>query len=85
MGVAEQDWTFEWTQTDGLQYELWSDLERGIAQHYGAAENPETEDPLRYAFLLNSQGQVELEYKEFLELGPDPSDLLADMQALYGE
>lgn len=85
MGIADTDWTFEWTQTDGLQYELWSDLALVIAQHYGALETPDAADPLRYAFVLGPDGQVVLEYKDWLELGPQPGDLLDDLEALYGE
>jgi peroxiredoxin len=85
VGIADTDWTFEWTQNDGLQYELWSDLDRVISQHYGAADGPETADPLRYAFLLDAQGQVLLEYKDDLVLGPSPGDLLSDLKKLNAQ
>ncbi|GEM_PF-6447682 len=84
MGIADTDWTFEWTQTDGLQYELWSDLELVIAKHYGAIDSDDATDPLRYAFLIGPDGQVMLEYKEDLVLGPKPGDLLDDLRLLSG-
>ncbi len=85
MGAGDPEWTLEWTLNDGLQYELWSDLERTIAVHYGAAESAETVDPLRIAFILDAEGQVVLEYREFLELGADPGDVLHDLELLYGD
>lgn len=83
MGIAETEWTFAWTQEDGLQYELWSDLELVLAQHFGALETPDATDPLRYAFILGPDGQVVLEYTDSLELGPSPSDILDDLKKLY--
>ncbi len=85
MGIADTDWTFAWTQEDGLQFELWSDVDLVIADHYGALESPDATDPLRYAFLLDAEGQVALEYKDWLELGPEPGDLLADLRELLGD
>ncbi len=85
VGVGEPDWTLEWTLADGLPYELWSDLDRVLAVHYGAADSPETAEPLRIAFILDAEGQVVLEYREFLEVGPDPGDVLRDLTLLYGD
>ena len=72
-----------WALEEGFQFELWSDLNRDLGLHYGAASSPTDGAADRISFLLDADGAVLLEYRS-VSTGTHPGQVLEDCEALFG-
>ncbi len=72
-----------WAESQAFPFELWSDSQRVLASHYGAARRL-LPFPARATVVLDAAGQLVLEYKSGVEVGTHPQDVLEDCQALFG-
>ena len=72
-----------WAQEEGFQYELWTDSERTLALHYGAASSASASFADRITVLLDAQGDLLLEYREDIAVGTHPAQVLEDCQILF--
>ncbi len=68
-----------WADSLGYAYELWSDLDRVLASHYGVLVTDD-ELPMRHAYLLDEAGQAVLFYEGAVSLGADPGRVLEDAE-----
>jgi len=73
----------EWVEEEGFQYEMWTDTEKTLALTYGSAESSATSMPERMTFLLDEEGSLLLEYRENINFGTHPAEVLADCQQLW--
>jgi len=73
-----------WAAALDYQYQIWSDPEAVLGAAYGT-ESPFDEGNLRHAFVLDADGLAILRYEGAVSVGADPSQVLADCQALFGE
>ena len=73
-----------WAIEEGFQYELWSDDDRDLGLHYGAASGPTDTAASRISFLLDADGSVLLEYRS-VSTGTHPAQVLEDCEALFGD
>jgi peroxiredoxin len=71
-------------EEEGFQYELWSDPERELALHYGAASSASQAWADRVTVLLHTDGSVMLTYPS-VNVGIHPGQVLADATAIYGD
>jgi peroxiredoxin len=68
-----------WAASLDYLYELWSDEERVLANHYGVLSFAD-DQPLRHAYLLDEEGRAVLFYEGAVSLGADPHDVLEDAE-----
>lgn len=68
-------------ETDGFQYELWSDTTHALADYYGANAGFAA---ARVTKLLDEDGDLILEYVGAVDVGTHPADVLADCQTIFG-
>ena len=73
----------EFAAAEGFQYELWSDLGRELALHYGAASEVSQSNADRITVVLDEEGTWILSYDVGFEFGTSPATVLADLQAIY--
>lgn len=73
-----------WAVEQGYQYELWTDQDKTLALHYGAASSAGAVVPTRITRLLGEDGAVLLEYA-VSNTGAHPAEVLEDCQALFGD
>jgi peroxiredoxin len=71
-----------WVDDQGYQYEIWSDTNRTLALHYGAASSIEQSYPSRITRLLDTDGTVLLEYNNANFLS-NPNNVLEDCLVLF--
>ena len=84
VGFAEPDTNRSWAEDQGYGFELWSDLERTLALHYGAADSVSAIMPSRITRLLDVDGSVLLEYDDVSAFS-GPADVLKDCEKLFSE
>jgi peroxiredoxin len=72
-----------WAEDQSFQYEVWTDTDRTLALHYGAASSTEQPYPSRITRLLDTDGQLLLEYDSVNFLS-GPQDVLEDCELLFG-
>ena len=72
-----------WATTEGFQFPLWSDEDKALALHYGAANSKLSMVPSRITVVLDAQGTVVLRYDD-VSVGTHPGDVLDDCKALFG-
>lgn len=65
----------------GFQYELWSDLQRTLALHFGAATSDTQGSAYRRTFVLDEQGRLCLQY-DTVGVNSHPEDVLDDVTLL---
>jgi len=76
----------EWAEEEEFEYELWSDDDRTLAVHYGAAASTSDWAPSRITVLLDRHGNHLLSYEvDLFGIGSHPADVLADCEAIFGE
>ncbi len=68
-----------------FQYELWSDTDRALAMHYGAAKKPDANYPSRITVVLDDKGDLLLSYTDRIKVGAHPSEVLEDVKKLLTE
>lgn len=73
-----------WAADQGFPFELWTDSDRQLAVHFGAAASADARRPSRRTVLLDAQGNLALLYDVGITgLGTHPADVLADAKALF--
>ena len=85
MGVSFADLSTlqDWADSEGFQYELWSDDNKDLAIYYGAA-TASSWVPDRTTVLLDAAGNQLLSYAVG-SIGTHPRDVLEDVQAIFGD
>ena len=73
-----------WVQDQNYQYEVWSDTNKTLAVHFGAARSTSSVVPSRVTVILNAQGEVEVVYDPVSNIGNHPGQVLSDCQTLFG-
>ncbi len=73
-----------WKADQGFAYELWSDLDRELALHYGAASSASQSMASRVTRILDEEGTLVLEYT-VLNVSAHPQQVLEDCQQLFGQ
>ena len=72
-----------WAEQEGFQFELWTDEDRQLSIAYGSGSK-EAVYPERNTFLLNREGDLILEYRDVLNAGAHPQEVLDDCLLLFG-
>jgi peroxiredoxin len=70
-------------EEEGFGYELWSDLDRTLAMHYGAASSASQSMADRITVLLDAEGVWRVEYAP-ASVVSNAADVLEDCEALFG-
>ena len=74
-----------WAEDEGFRYELWQDVDRTLAVHFGAASSASSWAPSRKTVLLDGDGNHILSYDVGLfSISGHPSDVLEDCEAIWG-
>jgi len=68
----------------GFEYELWSDLDRSLAVHYGAASSSTQSMASRVTVVLDAEGIWRLVYNP-ASVTSNAQDVLDDCQVLFGD
>ena len=72
-----------WANSEGFQFELWTDDDRTLAVYYGAAASVSAWFPNRLTRILDSNGNMILEYNS-VDVSTNPYDVLNDCEILFG-
>ncbi len=85
VGVSfdEPEDTEEWAIDQEFLFELWSDVDRILAVHYGASDDYDDNAPSRITKLIGADGSLLLEYVEDVSVGTHPDEVLEDCQMLF--
>lgn len=83
VGLADPDTTAAWAAEHDYLYEIWSDLDRVLMEHYGAVSDFD-DAPLRHAYILDAEGRAVVWHEGAVSLGADPALVLDDCRALFG-
>ena len=70
-------------EAQGYTYELWSDLDRTLAMHYGAASSETQAMASRIAVLLDAEGVWRAVYSP-ASVSSNSQDVLEDCELLFG-
>lgn len=73
-----------WAEDEGFAFELWSDLDRTLAMHYGAASSPTQGAASRVTKVLGADGQLLLEYSG-VSVATHPTEVLSDCRLFFGD
>ena len=74
-----------WAEDQSFDYELWTDDDRTLAIHYGAA-TASSFLPSRISVLLDGNGNQLLTYDvNLFGVGAHPRDVLDDARAIWGD
>jgi len=73
-----------WKDTQGFEFELWSDTDRDLALYYGAASSTTQSWAARVTRLLDMDGTLLLEYA-VTNIANHPQQVLEDCQVLFGD
>jgi len=84
VSFSEPSANAEWVEAESFQYEVWTDGDRTLAMHYGAAENSTAAFPGRVTVLLDAQGELLLEYASGTGDADHPAEVLEDCEAIFG-
>lgn len=76
--------TAAWVDSEGFEFEVWTDDDRTLAVAYGAAATPEQFVPLRKTVVVGVDGQQLLEYA-VTDFGTHPAQVLDDCRLLFGD
>ena len=87
MGVGwnEPSENQSWAEDEDYEYEIWSDDDKTLALHYGAADSASDWFPSRVTMLLDSNGTLILEYVDNVNAGTHPAKVLEDCEAIFGD
>lgn len=72
-----------WVADQGYQYEVWTDINQQLAEHYDAGPGL-LPVPQRVTVILDAKGALILEYRSATGTSGHPQDVLEDCQALFG-
>jgi peroxiredoxin len=84
VGFSPPEAMASWAEKQEYLYEIWSDTDRTLAMHYGAADRADARTARRVTKVLDAEGKLALEYKVGLNVATHPKDVLADCRALFG-
>lgn len=84
VSFADEETNLDWATEESFNYDLWSDEDRVLAMHYGAANGPNAFAPKRITMLLDENGDVILEYVSDVDVAAHPGQVLEDCQAIFG-
>lgn len=73
-----------WAEDEGFAFELWSDEDKTLAVHYGAASSTAAAIPGRVTRLLDANGDLLLEY-QVSAIDAHPENVLEDCRLLFGD
>ena len=74
-----------WADTEGFQFELWTDDDATLGVTYGALSSPSDTSVRRVTMLLDEKGELVLEYTAAIDVGTHPSLVLEDCEILFGK
>jgi peroxiredoxin len=76
-----------WANDQDFLFELWQDTNKSLAIYYGAASSSSTFFPDRMTVVLNESGEQILRYgtDQASDVGAHPTEVLADLSALFGD
>ena len=72
-----------WAEDEGFAFELWTDDDKTLAVHYGAASGPSAPVPNRVTRVLDGNGDLVLEYR-VTAIDAHPEKVLEDCRLLFG-
>jgi peroxiredoxin len=78
VSFGKPDKANEWVESQGFQYEVWSDTDKVLAEAMGAGQGFA---PKRVSGLIDSDGQLVVFYPE-VSVGTHPSDVLDDARRM---
>ena len=67
-----------------FRFELWTDVDRTLALHYGAATASDAKLARRTTVVLDAEGRQLLLYPGVINVGAHPAAVLEDCQRLFG-
>jgi len=70
-------------EAQSYEYELWSDLDRTLAMHYGAASSETQAMASRITVLLDAEGVLRVVYNP-ASASSNAQDVLEDCELLFG-
>ena len=73
-----------WLEAENFLFELWTDDDKALALYYGAAESTDATYPSRLTRILNSEGEMILEYNA-VNVATSPAEVLSDCIILFGD
>jgi len=74
----------DWADSEGFQYELWSDDNKDLAIYYGAG-TASSWAPERVTVVLDAEGNQLLSYSVGWGISSHPREVLEDVQAIFGD
>ncbi|MCB9764568.1 MAG: redoxin domain-containing protein [Alphaproteobacteria bacterium] len=83
VGFADPEVTAAWRASLDYEYEVWTDAEQVLAEHYGVLSAWD-DAPLRHAWILDDAGQAVVFHEGAVSLGADPGAVLEDCRSLFG-
>lgn len=84
MHFQSPEFATSWIDDQDFQYEVWTDDDKDLAVHYGAAADRNAFIPARVTVLLDENGEWLLEYTSNTSSVSHTDDVLADCEALFG-
>jgi peroxiredoxin len=83
VGASFDSWSENqaFAEENELQFELWSDPNRELALHFGAADSDSDLFADRETMVLDEQGRLCLVYRDVMT-DPHPAEVLADVTLL---
>ncbi len=74
--------TASWAANLGYEYEVWSDPDGILLEHYGAFQFGEPL-PYRHAYILDADGNAVVFHEGAVSMGADPDAVLEDCAFLF--
>ncbi len=72
-----------WVEEESFNFEVWTDDEKTLALYYGSVNKPSALFPSRVTKLLDTNGDLILEYVDRISVGTHPEAVLEDCQKLF--
>ena len=76
--------TAPWVEAQEYEFDIWTDDDRTLAEHYGAA-SPGALFPSRRTVLLDADGMLLATYDPGFSIAGHPQAVLDDCIALFGD
>lgn len=71
------------SENNEFQYPLWTDQQKELALHYGAANSPTAFIAARVTVVLDATGHAVLSYEPTGDLSEHPAKVLEDCQKIF--
>ena len=82
VSFTDPDYNLTWVESEAFQYEIWTDEDKTLALTYGSITTALAPIPGRVTVLLDSDGELLLEYPS-VDVNAHPQEVLEDCQALF--